>query len=198
MHSTVCRCVCVCVGVRLYIFVLSWKPGSRGYCGALGWSRVNSSLTPIHYGPLLPPSRCSALRHSQPPSFTHNVNHSGQTHRHRGGPRASEPPGVKYYLCVCLFFKCECVCTCSGAARYSGPPDSSALATIEGGQSVGANTGGSGKTMDGRPAKKLNRVQQDKIVAAVITLQSYRILSVSITNRCAVFSVGYAFNRIYL
>ncbi len=95
--------------VRLYIFALTWKRGSRGYCGALGWSRVNSSLTPIHYRPLLPPSWCSALRHSQPPSFTHNVNHSGWTHRHRGG---AEPASrlvrnttcafVVFYVRVCV------------------------------------------------------------------------------------------------
>lgn len=116
--------------MRLYMFVLSWKPGSRGYCGALGRSRVNSSLTPIHYGPLLPPSRCSALRHSQPPSFTHNVNHSGQTHRHRGGAEPASPL-VRNTTCVFVFFKCECVCTSRGAARNPGPPDSRTLLTLK-------------------------------------------------------------------
>lgn len=113
-------CVKVCVIVRLYIFVWTWKPSSRGFCGALGQSRVNSSLTPIHYRPLLPPLWCTALRHSQLPSFTHNVNHSGQTHRHRGEAESVNLL-VRNTTCVFVFFKCECVFTCRGAARNSGP-----------------------------------------------------------------------------
>lgn len=65
----------VCVGVRLYVSVLSWKPSSRGFCCTLGWSRVNSSLTPIHSGPLLPPLQWGALEHSQPATFMHSENH---------------------------------------------------------------------------------------------------------------------------
>ena len=110
MHSTLCE------GVRLYIFALSWKPGSRGYCCALCWSRVNSSLTPIHYGPLLLPSWCSTVRQTKPPSFTHNVNQWSLTHKHGGGDLA---PGEKYYLWVRVF-KCEFMHTCKSLLEILG------------------------------------------------------------------------------
>lgn len=77
-----------------------------GYCGALGQSRVNSSLTPIHYGPLVPPSRSAALRHSQAPAFTHNVNHSGRALRHTvGAERTSFLVGNTTCVFVFSFFR---------------------------------------------------------------------------------------------
>lgn len=92
-------CVCVCVWKRhcIYLCFLD-SQAAGGYCGASGWSRVNSSLTPVHYGPLLSPLR---WRHSQPPSFTHKVNHSGQTHRHRGGAKPASLL-VRNTTCVCV------------------------------------------------------------------------------------------------
>lgn len=88
--------------VWVYLCCLG-SQAAGGYSGALGRSRVNSSLTPIHYGPLLPPSRSAALRHSQAPAFTHNVNLSGQALRHRGG---AEPASflVRNTTCVFVFF----------------------------------------------------------------------------------------------
>lgn len=94
--------------LRIYLCCLG-SHAAGGYCGALAQSKVNSSLTPIHYGPLVPPSRSAALRHSQAPAFTHNVNHSGRALRHKREPRL---PGGKHYLCVCVFFsffKCNCI-----------------------------------------------------------------------------------------
>lgn len=89
-RSTERRCACA----RLCVYIC------RGYCGALVWSRVNSSLTPIHYGPLPLLSRSSALRHSQPTLFhtqCKSLEPSAQTQR---GTSASLPPGEKYYLHV--------------------------------------------------------------------------------------------------
>lgn len=105
----VCKCVFV---LWLYMFVLSWKSRQQQpYCGALGRSRVNSSLTPIHYGPLLPPSWCSRLRHSQPPPFMPNVNHSGWVWRHGGGE--SQRFSVHYAFSIVYreVWKTQCVQT---------------------------------------------------------------------------------------
>lgn len=112
-----------CADSTVWIYLCC--PGSEaagGYCGALGRRRVNSSLTPIHYGPLLPPSRSAALRHSQAPAFTHNVNHSGRALQHRGG---AEPADflVGNPTCVCFFpffffFLClKCESTSHGTAQ---------------------------------------------------------------------------------
>lgn len=122
----------LCEGMRLYIFVQCWKPGSRGYCCALGWSWVNSSLTPVHYGPLLLPSRCSAVTHRQPPLFHTQCKSLTPSSPGQRGSWASYVVSRWEILPVRLcFFKCVFMHTCRGRATNSGPPDSGSLRTLE-------------------------------------------------------------------